>query len=95
VPLKEMLEKTEVALEARRSDATHCPYRCAHRPRGPDEAIMRGRAFARVGADIVFVESPESADEFERIGGEIDAWLLANIVPTGRSLEVDTATLKA
>ncbi len=88
VPLKDMLRRIEVALDARRS--TECliiartDARTAH---GLDEAIARGKAFAKAGADIVFVESPESEEEFRKVGAELGgaAWLLANMVPTGRS----------
>lgn len=64
---------------------------------GLDEAIRRGEAFAKAGADIVFVESPESEDEFRRIGEELagsGAWLMANMVPTGRSPELSADRLK-
>ena len=91
VPLKDMLKRIEVALDARRSPdfllIARTDARTAH---GIDEAIARGKAFAEAGADIVFVESPESEDEFKRIGDELGgrAWLLANMVPTGRSPEI-------
>src|SRR3546814_18798500 len=96
IPLAEMLKKIEVAVESRRSDDTLIIARTdARTSLGLDEAIKRGQAFAKAGADIIFVESPESAEEFRRIGGEIDGWLLANMVPTGRSPEVPSATLLA
>ena len=88
VPLKEMLKRIEVARDARRSDdfllIARTDARTSH---GIDEAIARGKAFAEAGADIVFVESPESEGEFRRVGDELrgKAWLLANMVPTGRS----------
>lgn len=95
VPLADMLRKIEVAVQARRSDDTLIIARTdARTSLGLDEAIRRGRAFASAGADIVFVESPESADEFRRIGAEIDALLLANIVPTGLSPEIPAAQLR-
>jgi 2-methylisocitrate lyase-like PEP mutase family enzyme len=95
IPLAEMVKKIEVAVEARRSDATLIIARTdARTALGLDEAIRRGQAYAQAGADIVFVESPESADEFRRIGAEVDAWLLANIVPTGLSPEIAAATLR-
>ena len=62
---------------------------------GLDEAIRRGQAFAKAGADVVFIEAPESADEYRRIGDSVDAWLLANMVPTGRSPEIPQDDLKA
>lgn len=95
IPLPEMLKKIEVAVEARRSDDTLIIARTdARTSLGLDEAIRRGQAFAKAGADIIFVESPESDEEFRRIGGEIDGWLLANMVPTGRSPEIPGTTLR-
>jgi 2-methylisocitrate lyase-like PEP mutase family enzyme len=91
VALPEMLKKIEVAVEARRRDDTLIIARTAL---GLDAAIARGKAFAAAGADIVFVEALESEDEFRRIGQEIDAWLLANVVPTGLSPEVAGETLR-
>ena len=52
---------------------------------GIDEAIARGQAYAAAGADVVFVESPESEDEFARVVAEIDAPVLANMVEGGFS----------
>lgn len=50
---------------------------------GLDEAIARGRAFAALGADIVFVEAPRDEEELARVGREIDAPLMANLVEDG------------
>ena len=67
--------------------------RTAH---GIDEAIARGKAFAKAGADIIFVESPEIEDEFRRVGrAAIGAWLIANMVPTGKSPEIARSELQA
>ena len=62
---------------------------------GLDEAIRRGQEYAKAGADVVFVEAPESEDEFKRAGEKIDCWLLANMVPTGKSPVVSAENLKA
>ena len=99
VPLADAVRRVEVAVDARRSPDTLIIARTdARTALGLDEAIARGRAFARAGADIVFVESPESADEFRRVGDELagrGAWLIANMVPTGRSPELSAAQLQA
>ena len=96
VPLADMLRRIEVAVASRRHDDTLIIARTdARTGLGLDEAIKRGQAFAKAGADIVFVESPESADEFRRVGDSIDAWLLANMVPSGRSPELPQEDLKA
>jgi len=52
---------------------------------GLEEAIRRGKLYAQAGADIVFVESPESYEEVKRIAAEIDAPVLFNNVEGGRS----------
>ncbi len=96
VPLADMIKRVEVALDARRSPDTLIVARTdARTSLGLDEAIARGRAFAQAGADIVFVESPESEEEFARIGEALagKAWLLANMVPSGRSPEIPAARL--
>ena len=94
VPLDDMVRKVEVAVDARRSDDFLIVARTDSRSSlGLDEAIRRGRAFARAGADVVFIEAPESEEEFERIGGEIDAPLLANMVEGGFSPVVPADTL--
>lgn len=96
IPMVEMCQKITVAVEARRSTDTLIIARTdARTALGLDEAIRRGQAYARAGADIVFIESPESPDEFRRIGAEVDAWLLANMVPTGKSPEIPQKDLQA
>ncbi len=98
VPLKDMLKRIEVAIESRRSpDCLIIARTDARTSLGLAEAIARGRAFAKAGADIVFIESPESADEFSQVGAELagHAWLIANMVPSGRSPELSVEQLKS
>jgi 2-methylisocitrate lyase-like PEP mutase family enzyme len=84
IPAEEMALKIEVAVEARKSDDFLIIARTdARTSLGLDEAIRRGKLYRKAGADIVFVESPESEEEMKRIGGEIDAPLLANNVDGG------------
>ena len=98
LPLADALKRIEVALEARKSkDFLVIARTDARTGLGLDEAIRRGKAFAKAGADIVFVESPESEDEFRRVGEALrgEAWLLANMVPTGKSPVVGADKLEA
>jgi len=60
-----------------------------------DEAIKRACAFADLGADIVFVEAPESEAEMERICREIAAPQLANMVEGGRTPVLPPPRLEA
>ena len=58
----------------------------AREQEGLDEAIARGQAFHAAGADIIFVESPEGADEMAEIGRALGhTALLANMVEGGRT----------
>ena len=56
---------------------------------GLSAAIDRGNAYAEAGADIIFVEAPRTADEIARIGREITAPKLINIVAGGLTPELD------
>ena len=81
-----MVKKLEVAVESRTDDDLLIIGRTdARSSHGLDEAIARGKAYAAAGADLVFVESPESEDEFARIADEVDAPLVANMVEGGFS----------
>ena len=102
VPLQDAVKRIEVAVEARRSaDFLIIARTDARTGMGMDEALRRAKAFAKAGADILFVEAPESEDEFKRIGGELraelddGAKLLANMVPTGKSPVVAAEKLKS
>ena len=94
VPLDDMLRKVKVAVEARDSDDFLVIARTDSRSSlGLDEAIRRGQGFAKAGADVVFIEAPESEEEFARIGREVDAPLLANMVEGGFSPVLPAETL--
>ncbi len=55
----------------------------ARAPAGLDEALWRGKAFADLGADLVFVEAPLREDEMRRLCREIPAPMMANMVEGG------------
>ena len=95
VPLAEMVQKIQVACDARSKEDTLIIARTDSRTdHGLDEALRRGEAFAKAGADIVFIESPESEEELQKVGATIDAPLLANMVPNGRTPIIPSETLK-
>lgn len=52
---------------------------------GVETALKRARAFRDAGADMIFVESPNSRDELELFRRELDGPLLANMVEGGRT----------
>jgi 2,3-dimethylmalate lyase len=55
----------------------------ARAPLGIDEAIERGKMYRKEGADVVFVEAPQSEEELREIPKKINAPLLANMIENG------------
>ena len=86
IPLEDMVAKIKVAVEARSSEDFLIVARTdARTSLGLDDALRRGEAYAKAGADILFIESPESEEELARIGRTFDIPLLANMVEKGRT----------
>jgi carboxyvinyl-carboxyphosphonate phosphorylmutase len=80
----EYLSKLKAALEARHSKEFIIVARTdARAPIGLDEAIERGKAYRKAGADVIFVEAPRSIEELKKIADEIDAPLVANMIEDG------------
>ena len=86
IPMEDMVAKVRVAVESRGDPNFLIIVRTdARTTLGLDEALRRGEAYARAGADLLFIESPESVDEMERIGQSFDVPLVANMVEGGRT----------
>jgi methylisocitrate lyase len=86
IPAEEMMAKIKAALDARidpdfiimaRTDAL-----AVH---GIEEAIHRGNLYRETGADLIFIEAPQTIEEMKRINREIDAPTLANNVEGGKT----------
>ena len=66
----------------------------AREQNGLEEALARGHEFLAAGADVLFIESPESSEEMKIIGRELGhAPLLANMVEGGRTPLLSRAEL--
>ncbi len=85
IDLSEATAKIQIAAEARKSkDFLIIARTDARTSLGLDEALRRCEAFRNAGADILFLESPESEKELEEIGKAFPkTWLLANMVDGG------------
>lgn len=96
VSCKEMCKKLEAALEARTDpDLVIIARTDARATHGLEDAIHRGQEYARVGADMVFVEAPRDRDELRRIADAIDRPLVANMVKGGKTPLLSAAELEA
>lgn len=62
---------------------------------GLDAAIERGNAYAEAGADMIFVEAPQSVEEIQRIALEVKAPLVINMFWGGKTPLVPAEQLAA
>ena len=87
IPMKDMVKKIEVAVASRTDPHFKIIARTdARTTLGLDEALKRGEAYARAGADILFIESPETREEMMQIGKTFPNHpLIANMVEKGRT----------
>ena len=96
VPAEDMVRRIRVAREARSSsDFLIIARTDARTTLGLDEALRRAEAYAQAGADILFVESPESVEEMRTIGRSTHLPLVANMVEGGRTPVLSNADLEA
>jgi 2-methylisocitrate lyase-like PEP mutase family enzyme len=96
IPMEDMVKKIRVAAQARASrDFLIIARTDARTTLGLDEALRRAEAYAKAGADILFVESPESEAEMRRIGSAFDLPLVANMVEKGRTPVLTKAELES
>jgi 2-methylisocitrate lyase-like PEP mutase family enzyme len=87
IAASEMVEKIHAAVEARRSaDLVIIARSDARAVEGLDAALQRARRYRDAGADVLFVEAPESAAEVAAVAQAFpDTPLLFNAVEGGRT----------
>ena len=96
VPLGEFAGKIRAAVDARRDpDLLIIARTDAISAVGFDEALRRGEAAARAGADVLFVEAPRDEAQVEKVARAFDTPLLYNYASGGRSPLLPMATLRA
>jgi 2,3-dimethylmalate lyase len=96
VPLGEFAGKIRAAVEARRdADLLIIARTDAISAVGFDEALRRGEAAARAGADVLFVEAPRDEAQVERVARAFDLPLLYNYATGGRSPLLPFSRLRA
>ena len=89
VPRDEALARVRAAVDAQRElraeggDVLVMARTDARATHDLDEAIARARAFAALGADLLFVEAPRDEAVLARVAREVDAPLMANLVVDG------------
>jgi 2-methylisocitrate lyase-like PEP mutase family enzyme len=92
----DMLGKIKAAVDARQHDdfliIARTDARAVH---GLDEALDRAAAFAECGADMTFVEAPESVDEMRLVAAQTHSPQLVNVVIGGKTPSLPAEQLAA
>lgn len=96
IAMDEMVGKIKAAVDTRMNPDFMIMARTDARTiMGIEEAIKRGQAYKEAGADIIFIESPESVEEMKMITTQIDGYTLANMVEGGRTPLLKNQELEA
>jgi len=99
IAMEEHVGKIEAAIAARRDPNFIIIARTdAATGQGLDEALRRGKAYRKAGADVVFVElkgAPDIVEQLKRVTGEIDAPCLVNVEEVGNIGELTAEELDA
>lgn len=84
VSTEEMLDRLHAALDARDDpDFVIIARTDARAEHGLDAAIERANRFGTAGADVCFVEAPQSRDELAQVARDVPYPQLANMLPGG------------
>jgi 2-methylisocitrate lyase-like PEP mutase family enzyme len=84
ISVEDMVLKLRAALDARRdADFVLIARTDARAVEGIDGAIARANRYAEAGADVCFIEAPETRLELERIPREVKRPLLVNMLTGG------------
>ena len=94
IPADEMVAKLKAALDARCDDALVIVARTdARQVLGLEAALERAELYREAGADVIFVEAPQSREELADIGRRLAGPLLVNIVEGGATPALPAAEL--
>ena len=96
IETSEMVEKVRAAVEARRSEEFVIIARTDARAiEGIDGALDRARRYCEAGADMLFVEAPQSREEIAAVAEAFpDVPLLFNWVESGKTPSIPLERLK-
>jgi 2-methylisocitrate lyase-like PEP mutase family enzyme len=89
IPLEEMVGKVRAAVDTRRQDLVVIARTDACAVEGFEAAIERAGRYIEAGADVTFVEAPESLEDLKAVPHRLKAPQLVNMVLGGKTLIID------
>lgn len=93
IPTAEMVAKIRAAVEARREATVIIARTDARAVEGLEGALARARAYGDAGADVLFVEAPQSMEEIRKIARSLSGPLMINIFMGGKTPVVPVGEL--
>ncbi len=94
IPIEDYVAKIRAAVAARRDPNFQIIARTdARAPLGFEEAVHRGNASLEAGADIVFLEAPQTMDELKAVPQQVKGPCLFNYVEGGKTPPIDLKTV--
>ena len=94
VSIDEMSVRIKVAVDSRNSENFLIIARTDCRTNlGFDEALRRAEAYSRAGADLIFVEAPQTIEEMKKLLQAIDCPMVYKMVPNGDLSNLDSTVL--
>jgi carboxyvinyl-carboxyphosphonate phosphorylmutase len=96
IDAREMVLKIEAAVKSRRSDDFLIIARTdARSVAGFEEAINRGKMYEKAGADVIFIESPQTKEELKAVAETFSKSTMANMVERGKTPLLTVKELEA
>lgn len=94
---EEAYDRIRAAVDARAegADVLILARTDARRTHGLGEALERARRFHEIGADVLFVEAPETREELAIVGRECPGRVMANMIEGGLTPVLSPAELEA
>lgn len=94
VPITDMEQRLRVAVGHRHDDGLLIIARTdAVAPEGFDSALRRCDAYTRAGADILFVDAPETESQLAKLAHHSSVPMMVNVVPGGKTPLLSPAAL--
>ncbi len=94
-PLDVAQRKIAAAVAARQQGTLIIARTDSRGPNGLNDALMRCRRFRDAGADILFIDGPQSAEELKIIGAELKGPVMVNMSESGKTPLRSAAELRA
>lgn len=94
VDATEFAEKISASVTARSKDTLIIARTDSLATHGLDEALKRAALYVSAGADMIFIEAPETIQQIAEIPGNVDVPTVFNVVPSGKTPPVRVEQLQ-